>query len=264
MDQYRAIPPGYMTVGQLAKKMNTTVRTLQYYDRQGLFSPSAESEGGRRLYTDKDVVLFHQIQSLKYLGFSLDDIKNRLVALETPVDVAQALSEHAAVIREKVAGLSQALEAIEALGKEVLAMDRVDFRKYADIIVNLQMKNEFYGLIKHMDDATLDFLRGHYNKDSGQAMMDKYKRLIRQAVQLRQDGATPESEQGQVFAKAFWDMIMEFTGGDRAMLSKMIGFAENMGSQDNAWQQAKTFIEPALGAYFGKLGINPLEQEEII
>ena len=34
----------YMTVGELAKKMGTTVRTLQFYDQRGLLHPSAESE----------------------------------------------------------------------------------------------------------------------------------------------------------------------------------------------------------------------------
>ena len=55
MSKYRAIPDRYMTVGEVAKKVGTTVRTLQYYDKEGLLSPSAESEGGRRLYTDKDL-----------------------------------------------------------------------------------------------------------------------------------------------------------------------------------------------------------------
>ena len=51
MDKHKAIPQGYMTVGEVAKKMDVTVRTLQHYDREGLLSPSAMSEGGRRLYT---------------------------------------------------------------------------------------------------------------------------------------------------------------------------------------------------------------------
>ena len=49
------------TVGQLAHKMGVTVRTLQYYDREGLLKPSAFSTGGRRRYSDKDVVRLHQI-----------------------------------------------------------------------------------------------------------------------------------------------------------------------------------------------------------
>lgn len=32
LEKYRVIPQGYMTVGELAKKLGTTVRTLQYYD----------------------------------------------------------------------------------------------------------------------------------------------------------------------------------------------------------------------------------------
>ena len=147
-----AIPQGYMTVGEVAKKMKTTVRTLQYYDKEGVLAPSAESEGGRRLYTDKDIIKLHQIQSLKYLGFSLDDIKTRLVSLDTPEEVADTLTEQAAAMREQIADLSEALEAIELLKTEVLQMQSVDFKKYAAIIMNLQMKNENYGLIKYFDE----------------------------------------------------------------------------------------------------------------
>ena len=106
MSKHRAIPQGYMTVGEVAKKIGVTVRTLQYYDKEGLLSPSAESEGGRRLYTDKDLVTLHQIISLKSLGFSLDDIKHRLISLETPTDVANALTEQADSIREKIEQLT--------------------------------------------------------------------------------------------------------------------------------------------------------------
>ena len=60
MAKYRAIPQGFMTVGEVAKKMGVTVRTLQYYDKERLLSPSAESDGGRRLYTDKDLVMLNQ------------------------------------------------------------------------------------------------------------------------------------------------------------------------------------------------------------
>ena len=38
MAKYRAIPQGFMTVGEAAKKMGVTVRTLQYYDKEGLLS----------------------------------------------------------------------------------------------------------------------------------------------------------------------------------------------------------------------------------
>ncbi len=164
MKKYKAIPEGYMTVGEVAKKMDISVRTLQYYDKEGLLSPSAESDGGRRLYTDKDLIQLHQILSLKHVGFSLDDIKNRLVALDTPAEVADALTEQAAAIRAKIDSLSEILQELEALKTEVLQIKSVDFKKYADIIVNLQMKNDYYWLIKHFDDQMLNHIRGRFDR----------------------------------------------------------------------------------------------------
>ena len=115
MEKHRAIPEGYMTVGQLAKKMGTTIRTLQYYDKENVLNPSAESEGGRRLYTDKDMIQLHQILSLKSLGFSLDDIKGHLISLDTPTDVANALTDQASSIKMQIESLAETLTAIEAL-----------------------------------------------------------------------------------------------------------------------------------------------------
>ena len=120
MTNDRAIPQGYMTVGEVAKKMGVTVRTLQYYHREGLFEPSAKSQGGRRLYTDKDLIKLHQILSLKSLGFSLEDIRERLTSLDTPEDVANALTEQAEDLRRKIQGLSESLQAIENFAAEVL------------------------------------------------------------------------------------------------------------------------------------------------
>lgn len=262
MKQTKGIPRQYMTVGEIAKKMGVTVRTLQYYDREGLLSPSAESEGGRRLYTDRDAIRLHQILSLKHLGFSLDDIKNRLIPLDTPADVAQVLAEQAAAMREKIEALSESLKEIEALRAEVLQMQSVDFKKYADIIVNLQMKNDFYWLIKHFDDQTLDHIRGRFDRESGLAFMNGFTRLQDEAVQLQNDGVPPEGERGRAFAKAFWEMVMEFTGGDMGMLPKLMEIGRFEG-QDNEWTQrqatANAFIEPALSAYFETMGVNPLQ-----
>ncbi len=184
MTNERAIPEGYMTVGEVAKKMGVTVRTLQYYDKEGLFSPSGKSEGGRRLYTDKDLVRLHQILSLKSLGFSLEDIRKRLISLDTPEAVAKALEEQAEDIRRQIEKLSESLGEIEKLREEVLKMHTVNFRKYADIIVNLQMKNEFYYLIKRFDDDMLDHIRQKFDRKSGLDFLEKFNGTLRRDLSV--------------------------------------------------------------------------------
>ena len=263
MAKYRAIPQGFMTVGEVAKKMGVTVRTLQYYDKEGLLSPSAESEGGRRLYTDKELVTLYQILSLKSLGFSLDDIKRRLISLETPADVANALTEQANDIRQKIEQLKTSLAAIEQLKTEVLQMQTVNFKKYADIIVNLQMKNDFYYLIKRFDDATLDHIRSQFDKESGLNFMDRFNRLSDEILQLQKENVPPESERCQQVVEEYWGLIMEFTNGDMSMLPKLMEFG-NIDTVTNAWEERQKivndYVEPALQVYFSRLGTNPFEE----
>ena len=265
MAKYRAIPLGFMTVGEAAKKIGVTVRTLQYYDKEGLLSPSAESEGGRRLYTDKDLVMLHQIVSLKSLGFSLDDIKGRLISLETPADVAAALTEQADSIREKIEQLTASLTAIEQLKEEVLQMQTVNFKKYADIIVNLQMKNNSYYLIKRFDDDTLDHIRNRFDKESGLNFIDKFNRLSDEIIELQKAGVSPESEKCQRIVKEYWGLITEFTNGDMSMLQKLMEIG-NIDTAANAWEERQKivngYLEPALQIYFSRLGENPFEEVE--
>ena len=262
MAAYRAIPQGYMTVGEVAKKMGVTVRTLQYYDREGLFCPSDVSEGGRRLYTDKDIIKLHQILSLKSLGFSIDEIKNRLTSIDTPDEVAAVLTEQSKAIQAQIEALTLSLHDIEALKTEVLKMQSVDFKKYADIIVNLQMRNENYWLIKYFDDNTLDDLRRRFDKESGLAFISRFNALRDKAVQYSNAGVAPESAQGQEFAKEFWQLITEFTGGDMSMLPQLMKMGKL--DTDNAeWQEKmnvlNAFIGPALESYFNNSGMNPFE-----
>lgn len=216
MEQYHAIPAGYMTVGEIANKMNTTVRTLQYYDKIGLLSPTAESEGGRRLYSDSDIVKLHQIQSMKYLGLSLNDIKDWMIHLETPEDVARALTKQAQDIRDEIKRLSENLIAVEKLKEETLQMQTVDWKKYAYMLVLMQQKNEFYGAIKFYNGKMLDFF---YNRSIGAGehaaeFAETQNRLCGKIIQLQKKGVSPESAPGQAIAKDWWKAVMKLTGGD--------------------------------------------------
>ena len=263
MAKFRTIPEGFMTVGEVAKKMGVTVRTLQYYDKEELLSPSAESEGGRRLYTDKDLVMLHQIISLKSLGFSLKDIKGRLNSLKTPDDVANALTEQADAIRINIKQLKDSLVAIEQLKTEVLQMQTVNFKKYADIIVNLQMKNESYSLIKRFDDDTLDYIRSRFDKKSGVFFMDRFNRLSDEIMLLQKEKVPAESEKCQQVVQEYWSLIMEFTNGDMTMLPKLMEVGK-IDTATNAWEEKQKivneYLEPALQVYFSRLGTNPFEE----
>lgn len=64
------------TVKNFAKLTGVTERTLRYYDRKGLLTPSSYTKEGHRLYCYEDLYKMQKILTLKYLGFSLAEIFN--------------------------------------------------------------------------------------------------------------------------------------------------------------------------------------------
>lgn len=71
--------PGYYSSGEFARMAQVSVRTIRFYDKQNILKPSYVTAAGARFYTDSDFVKLQQILLLKYLGFSLDDIKGMTI-----------------------------------------------------------------------------------------------------------------------------------------------------------------------------------------
>jgi DNA-binding transcriptional MerR regulator len=68
---------GLLRIGEVARLVDTTPRTIRYYEEIGLLPASEERESGRhRLYTDADVDRLRELLSMKdLLGVSLDELK---------------------------------------------------------------------------------------------------------------------------------------------------------------------------------------------
>ena len=71
--------PGYYSSGDFARMAQVSVRTIRFYDKQNILKPSFVTEAGARFYTDSDFVKLQQILLLKYLGFSLEEIKGMTI-----------------------------------------------------------------------------------------------------------------------------------------------------------------------------------------
>jgi DNA-binding transcriptional MerR regulator len=75
------IPPApTLRIGEVAKLVGTTTRTIRYYEEIGLLTGGGDREAGRhRLYADADVERLREALRLKaLLGVSLDELKELL------------------------------------------------------------------------------------------------------------------------------------------------------------------------------------------
>jgi DNA-binding transcriptional MerR regulator len=62
-----------MKIGAIAAQLGTTVRTLRFYEEQGLVQPR-RTPGGTRVYDTADVARFAAILALVRLRFSLQEL----------------------------------------------------------------------------------------------------------------------------------------------------------------------------------------------
>ncbi|MCC5036120.1 MerR family transcriptional regulator [Streptomyces sp. WAC 00631] len=72
-----------MRIGELAARAGVSVRSLRYYEEQGLLT-SSRSAGGQRTYTDDDVERVRFLQRLYTAGLSSRTIAELLPCVDAP------------------------------------------------------------------------------------------------------------------------------------------------------------------------------------
>jgi MerR family transcriptional regulator, repressor of the yfmOP operon len=76
--------PAALRIGDVAKRVGTTPRTIRYYEEMGLLGEAATRErGAHRLYTESEVERLQEVIRLRDgLGVSLDQLRALLEAEE--------------------------------------------------------------------------------------------------------------------------------------------------------------------------------------
>jgi DNA-binding transcriptional MerR regulator len=89
-------PPGArpsLRIGDVARLVGTTPRTIRYYEEIGLLSEAPERPSGRhRLYSEDEVERLREVMRMKeLLGLSLEELKTVLAAEEARAEVRAQL-----------------------------------------------------------------------------------------------------------------------------------------------------------------------------
>lgn len=67
--------PGEISIGELAKKLEMSQRTIRYYEEIGLLNSIKRIEAGRRVYTEDDLRRLKLIKRLKIMGMTLSEMQ---------------------------------------------------------------------------------------------------------------------------------------------------------------------------------------------
>lgn len=125
---------GYYSSGQFAKKAHVTLRTIRYYDKQNILVPSARTPSGARLYTDEDLAKLQQILLLKYLGFSLEDIREMTLASADQQYLLESMRVQKKLVQERIEQMQAVNEAIDSTMEAIQKEQSIDWNRMLNLI----------------------------------------------------------------------------------------------------------------------------------
>ena len=208
----------------------------------GLLSPAKRSESGYRLYGDADLVRLQHILALKFLGFSLDEIRAFLA--NSPLDFREALAQQRAMLSERRSQLDAVIAAIER-AQQLLDSDEGDWETLANLIREIQMEQQNTWHKKYFTDEQLQTMqelgeksyspearakiesRGPWTEADQQRVDEQYAALYAGVRRATAAGQDPGGEEGQRLAGDAIGLIEAFTGGDPEVWAGLQQFWKN-------------------------------------
>jgi DNA-binding transcriptional MerR regulator len=259
---------GFYRTGQFARRARVSERTLRYYDKMGLLSPSYYTEAGYRMYTEDDYPRLQQILGLKYLGFSLEEIHAFLK--HGPRRFKEALAIQKAMMQERKVHLEKIIRTIEETERR-LAENSHDWSPILQVIEVIQMTEKNEWVSKYFNDEQLKKLNeisdasyneadkrkiAEWGKDWSEADQrqadEKWNAIYAEARRLADAGADPAGDEAQALAARQMALVGEFTRGDPGVTAGLKKFWQNVGELPEGRSPLPKVLTDAQQAFLDK------------
>jgi len=237
-----------LTLGVLARKVGVTVRTLQYYDTNGLLVPSEYSEGGRRMYNRHDIIRLQQIIFLKSLGFSLEKIRDRLLPTESAGELEQVFKQQKEMLTSQVSHIQEAINLMTKVINEIKLGSENDVDTLFAIMEAIKIGNPYSFMIRHFSkDQIENFSSCFENEDTVSEFNKTAQALFAELIELYKQKEDPEGIKGQKLAAKWWNLVIFFTKGDPKLIQNMF----DIGANEDNWPSDVKDLKEATTSFLG-------------
>ena len=189
-----AYKDGLMTVGELARRVGVTVRTIQYYDQKGLLHPSSKSEQNQRLYSTDDEERLYRILALKFLGFSLTQIKEA-EGIDDCQKLSGALDHRMCELERESMEILRNINTISNLKEHLAASESVRWSDFAQAISDMQNREDVLWMAingEGCDESSVPELTHE--------VINRWHELMGDTIEAMHDGVQPRDERGRELA----------------------------------------------------------------
>lgn len=147
-----------MKIGEFAKRSGVTVKTLLHYDKIGLLQPSLKTQAGYRIYCDEDFIKLQQIITLKFIGLSLEEIKQ--IINEKNQNIENIISVQTRALEEKKKHIETVITALNKAEKQIQNNSFLEVQQLIDIIKITNMETRAK---QRFNDASKQYVTDSYH-----------------------------------------------------------------------------------------------------
>jgi MerR family transcriptional regulator, thiopeptide resistance regulator len=219
-----------MRIQEFAKETGVTVRTLHHYDRLGLLRPE-RAASGYRLYGERELLRLQRITVLKFIGCSLQEIKE--LVDRHPDDLRSTLELQQEALQRRRKTLDGALKAVAKAQRVLEQSGKADWHTLKTIVETIEMEQSTDWMNKYYSpegQEALEKRREEIGPETMQQGQRDWAVLLADCEQAMKDGVDPASERAMALAKRWLALINAFTGGNPEIaegLSKLYADRKN-------------------------------------
>ncbi len=235
-----------LKVGALAARTGLSVRTLHHYDEIALLSPSQRTPSGHRLYSVTDIARLQQIQALRIMGLSLDEIRGLLdgpgFAPHRVIQLQLDRLEQQIVLQQRLA------DRLKLLAQHLNNAAHVSVDELCRIIEATTMMDKYFT----PEQLTTMKARGDaLGADDIRKVEQEWAEVIPAVRAHMEQGTPPTDPELQALARRWKELVNAFTGGDREMARSVRTMYDHEHAQLGA--QHANIPDPKMFEYMGRV-----------
>ncbi|MGU3368171.1 MerR family transcriptional regulator [Bacillus mycoides] len=210
-----------ISIQELTRETGVTVRTLRYYDQIDLLKPSGKTDGGHRLYSERDVVRLQQILFLKEMGFSLKEITNMLITDELNLKVS--LEKQLRFVQEEQKKFNRMERILQAVVYSVDVEGELDWKVMFELIQLSKQSPRIREMFQNevFSKGEQKLLHNLPNMSEEDPNVLEWVNLLKQLRNFMKDRKEASCDEVQGATKKLMQKCLEMANGDEAFLDKL-------------------------------------------
>ncbi|MDI9469560.1 MAG: MerR family transcriptional regulator [Bacillota bacterium] len=247
------------TSGEIASAAGLTIRTVQHYDNIGLLRSAGRTEGGRRYYTQDDLIRLEQIVLYKSLDFSLDQIKDKLLFQPDRNELLEMFNSQRLLLLQKMEHLHTSFAALGVMAEMAEAGKEIPLTLLLQILSALPEDDVFSKAPQLLTQEQHEMLSAQLQDfESVKQFYHSSKEILIEAMILQQEGLSPAATEAQGLIERWWEGIVAFACGDMELVRELseLNLEEQLITRNrDMLTSAKEFMEAAFEIFSAHNGL---------